>query len=319
MLEAADSGGFYCYHIAEHQATPLSMSPSPNLVLSAVAQRTKTIKLGSLCYILPLYDPIRLVMEICMLDQMSGGRLQIGVSRGVSPIELGFFGLDPNVTRDIFMEDMEIIQMGLTSKSVSFSGRHRTYRDVPIEMTTVQKPTPPFWYPTSSLETVPWVAENSFNTCFNGDLGHVRSQVNLFKENLKTDDDRANLKYGISRYVFIAETDGEAMALAELQYKKHLTNLNHLRNSRRVASDGVVPDTAGANVKTPMGIQEAVEGGWAAVGSPSTVIEQIATIQAATGVNYFIFNPLLADTSTEQGIASVQMFSQEVIPALASA
>lgn len=319
MLEHADRGGFYCYHVAEHHSTPLSMSPSPNIVLAAIAQRTTTIKIGTLCYILPLYDPIRLTMEICMLDQMSNGRLQIGVSRGVSPIELGFYGLDPKVTKDIFLEDMEIIRMGLTSNSVTFSGKYRNYQQVPIEMTTIQKPTPPFWYPTSSLETIPWVARNGFNTCFNGDLGHVKSQVNLFKESLKTDDERTNLKCGVSRYVFVGETDSEAMKLAEVQYKKHLNNLNYLRNSAKTATDGAVPDTAGANVKTPTEIREAIEGGWAAVGSPSSVIEQIAAIQAATGVNYLIFNPLLADTPIEQGIANVQMFAQEVIPALSAA
>lgn len=318
MLGHADRGGFYCYHVAEHHSTPLSMSPSPNIILAAIAQRTHSIKIGSLCYILPLYDPIRLTMEICMLDQMSNGRLQIGVSRGVSPIELGFYGLDPKVTRDMFVEDMEIIRMGLTSSSVTFSGKYRNYRQVPIEMSTIQKPMPPFWYPTSGLETVPWVAENKFNTCFNGDLGHVKNQVNLFRDHLDTDAERTNLKYGVSRYVFIGETDKQAMDLAEVQYKKHLNNLNHLRNSAKVASDGAVPDTAGANVKTPADLREAIDGGWAAVGCASTVIEQIAAIQAATGVNYLVFNPLLADTSIEQGIASVQMFAEDVIPALAS-
>src|SRR5579864_1195184 len=84
MLELADRSGFYALHLAEHHATELSTVPSPNLFLSAVAQRTHRLRLGALGYVLPAYDPIRLMEEICMLDQLSNGRVDIGVSRGSS-------------------------------------------------------------------------------------------------------------------------------------------------------------------------------------------------------------------------------------------
>jgi len=84
MLELADQAGFYCYHLAEHHATELSTVHSPNLFLSPVAQRTRRIRLGPLSYILPMYEPIRLLEEICMLDQLSGGRFELGLSRGSS-------------------------------------------------------------------------------------------------------------------------------------------------------------------------------------------------------------------------------------------
>src|ERR1051325_5191520 len=74
MLELADRLGFYAYHLAEHHATELSTVPSPNLFLSAVAQRTQHLRLGPLSYILPTYNPLRLLEEICMLDQLSNGR-----------------------------------------------------------------------------------------------------------------------------------------------------------------------------------------------------------------------------------------------------
>src|SRR5919204_750759 len=82
MLELADRSGFYCYHLAEHHATELSTVPSPNLFLSAVAQRTRRLRLGPLSYVLPRYEPLRLLEEVCMLDQLSGGRGGLGVSPG---------------------------------------------------------------------------------------------------------------------------------------------------------------------------------------------------------------------------------------------
>src|SRR5438067_12993293 len=99
LLQEADAAGFFCYHLAEHHATPLGMAPSPSVFLAAAAQRTRRIRLGSLAHLLPLYDPLRLIEEIGMLDHLSGGRLDVGISRGVSPYELGYFGVDPAGSR----------------------------------------------------------------------------------------------------------------------------------------------------------------------------------------------------------------------------
>src|SRR6185437_16981069 len=85
---AADEAGIYCLHIAEHHATPLNLVPVPGVYLGAVARATKRMRLGPLVYLLPLYSPLRLVEEICMLDHLSYGRLDVGVGRGVSPYEL---------------------------------------------------------------------------------------------------------------------------------------------------------------------------------------------------------------------------------------
>jgi alkanesulfonate monooxygenase SsuD/methylene tetrahydromethanopterin reductase-like flavin-dependent oxidoreductase (luciferase family) len=78
LVAQYDAAGFYSYHLAEHHATPLGMAPSPSVFLAAVAERTRRLRFGPLVYALPLYHPLRLIEEICMLDQMSGGRLDIG-------------------------------------------------------------------------------------------------------------------------------------------------------------------------------------------------------------------------------------------------
>ncbi len=94
LIEAYDRAGFYGYHLAEHHNTPLGYAPSPGVFLAAVAQRTKQLRFGPMVYLLPLYHPLRLIDEICMLDQMSGGRFMYGVGRGISPVEVGFYGVD---------------------------------------------------------------------------------------------------------------------------------------------------------------------------------------------------------------------------------
>src|SRR3954469_4324068 len=104
LAELYDRLGLYCYQVAEHHSTPLGMAPSPSVFLSALAQRTKRINFGPLVYTLPLYHPIRLIEEICMLDQMSGGRFQFGVGKGISPIEVRYYGLDPEKLGSMFIE-----------------------------------------------------------------------------------------------------------------------------------------------------------------------------------------------------------------------
>ena len=66
---AADAAGFYCYHVAEHHHSPLCLAPNQAVYLAAVAQRTKRIRLATLVYVLPLHNPIRLIEEICLIDQ----------------------------------------------------------------------------------------------------------------------------------------------------------------------------------------------------------------------------------------------------------
>src|SRR5262245_51298552 len=93
LTEAYDRAGMYAYHVAEHHATPLGLGPSPSVYLSAVAQRTKTLRFGPMVYLLPFYHPIRLIEEICMLDCLSKGRLQLGVGRGVVPRESASYNI----------------------------------------------------------------------------------------------------------------------------------------------------------------------------------------------------------------------------------
>src|SRR6202161_1066810 len=102
IVEAYDRAGFYAYHIAEHHSTPLGMAPSPNVFLAAVAQPTPRRRFGPLVFVLPLYHPVRLIAEICMLDQMSNGRLELSFGRGASPIEAEYFSVDAEERQGVY-------------------------------------------------------------------------------------------------------------------------------------------------------------------------------------------------------------------------
>jgi alkanesulfonate monooxygenase SsuD/methylene tetrahydromethanopterin reductase-like flavin-dependent oxidoreductase (luciferase family) len=94
LATAAERAGFHAFLVAEHHGTPLSIDGSPAALLSALFQRTRRLRAGALTFCLPWYHPYRFYSEVCMLDHLSYGRLELGVGRGVSPIESRIFGLE---------------------------------------------------------------------------------------------------------------------------------------------------------------------------------------------------------------------------------
>ena len=127
--EAADQAGIYCLQIAEHHATPLNMVPVPGVYLGALARATKRMRLGPLVYLLPLYSPLRLIEEICMLDHLSHGRLDVGVGRGVSPYELKYHKVEHDQSREIFYDAFDCVSAGLKTELAHLQGRPLCLRE----------------------------------------------------------------------------------------------------------------------------------------------------------------------------------------------
>ena len=163
LAEIYDRAGFYAYHLAEHHSTPLGHGPSPSVYLSALAQRTKRLRFGPLVYLLPFYHPIRLIEEVCMLDHLSKGRLELGIGRGISPIEAGFYGYNPAALSDMYHEAYSVLMKGLHNAELDFSGTYDNFSKVPMTLQPVQKPNPPLWYGVTNPDSTAWAAENGVN------------------------------------------------------------------------------------------------------------------------------------------------------------
>jgi alkanesulfonate monooxygenase SsuD/methylene tetrahydromethanopterin reductase-like flavin-dependent oxidoreductase (luciferase family) len=216
LVEAYDRAGIYGYHLAEHHSTPLGCAASPGLFLAAMAQRTKALRFGPLVYLLPFYHPLRLIEEICMLDQMSGGRFQLGVGRGVSPFETKAYGLDFAMTGDIYHEAYELILKGLASDVLTFEGKHFQFRDVPMILRPVQRPHPPLWYGTTIPENADWPAANDVNivTIALRPTGRViTDRYRAVRARLGKNSGVAPLM-GMARHIVVADTDAAALDIA---------------------------------------------------------------------------------------------------------
>ena len=316
MLGYADKAGYVIYHLAEHHGTPLGMAPSPNLFLAAAAQHTKQIRLGPLVYIVPLYNPMRLAEEVCMLDHLCGGRLELGVGRGSSRFELQMHGVDVAETRERYDEGMEVFLTAMADGEVSHEGTYWSFDHARLEIDPVQRPYPPLWYPTSNPDTIPWVAEQGYNTLWSFNTptrDEVHRRLSIYREHFaaaKTNPKRVNPQlaqptYGIVRKVYVAETDEEALRVAREALKRFRHNFSYLFELHG--------DHAHWNNLSDF--DDCLGRGVLFAGSPATVRDTLSDFLAGTGGNYFGACFAWGDLTTEQTLRSMALFTEQVIPA----
>ena len=312
LVEAYERIGMHCYHTAEHHATPLGMCPSPSLLHSAIAQRTKTILFGPLVYTLALYHPLRLAEEICMLDHMSGGRFQVGVGRGISPFELGYYGVEAKQSQAIYLEAYSVVIKALASNTLTHEGKHFNFRDVPIMMHPVQKPHPPLWYGVGNIESVAWCVQNRVNTVVNGPLARVREITDRYRaEWAAAGHAPAQMPLvGTTRHVVIADTDAEAMAIAKRAYALWWQSFMFLWKKH---------NSAPVFAAFPEDFDLVFNAGLAAVGSPATVRRLLESEIAQSGVNYLLCRFAFGDLTLAESQRSIDLFAAEVMPHFAHA
>ena len=311
LIEMYDKAGFHAYHLAEHHGTPLGYGSSPSVFMAAVAQRTKRIRLGVMVYVLPLYHPIRLIEEICFLDHMSGGRLEMGVGKGVNPVEVGFYDVDPAIAADKFYESLEIIKKGLASDTLSHAGKFYHFDKVPMVMKPVQKPHPPIWYGVLHTTTCVWAAKNDANILSLIGAPAVREITDAYRsEWQKLGKPAAKLPIlGLMRMIVVADTDAEARRVATRAYEPWAKNMVRLWGPKWKHG---VPFP----IDLPMSWDPWQDHGTAIAGSPATVRAYLEEQVATSGVNYVACDMSFGAMRHEEAKRSVELFTREVMPAL---
>jgi alkanesulfonate monooxygenase SsuD/methylene tetrahydromethanopterin reductase-like flavin-dependent oxidoreductase (luciferase family) len=307
LVEAYDELGFYAYHLAEHHGTPLGLAPSPGIFLAAVAQRTKRLRFGPLVYSLPLYHPIRLIEEICMLDHLSGGRLELGVGRGVSPIEVGFYGVDADAGPRQFPEALRLIKEGLTADELTFSGEFYDFDKVPMVMRPAQKPYPPLWYGVTAPDACHWAALESAHMVTLLPTDAARAVIDRYKSEW-ADLGRAEKDLplmGVMRLVVLADTQPEASRTAERAYASWLGHMRLLWDRHGMEFPLGLPPEIG-----PM-----TEVGAAFVGTAAGFRDFLAQSVEGIGANYMTCDIAFGDMTFDEAMRTTQLIGKDVIPA----
>jgi alkanesulfonate monooxygenase SsuD/methylene tetrahydromethanopterin reductase-like flavin-dependent oxidoreductase (luciferase family) len=307
LIEFYDRAGFRAYHMSEHHATPLNLTPSPSVFLAAAAQRTRRLRLGALVYVLPAHHPLRLAEEICMLDHLSSGRIEVGIGRGASPHELNYFGVDAASAQVMYVEAYHVIMQALTQDAVNFNGLHFRFADVPIELKPLQRPHPPLWYAVPVPEGAAWPARNRINIVCGGPLTRVREITDCYRAEWTlagySPDELPLL--GINRFVVAAETDHEATALGRRAWSVFYKSFMKLWKLH-----GTQPRYA----RIPDDFEAVVKNGGGIVGSPGTISEQVSRMANEAGANYFIGQFSFGDLTQEEVLHSAGIFAREVLP-----
>lgn len=313
LAAAADRAGMHGFFVAEHQGTPLSIDGSPALLLSALFQRTKRLRAGALTFCLPWYNPYRFYHEVCMLDQMSGGRLELGVGRGVSPIESQIFGLASiDESREKYRETLEVFFASCNANALTFKGKFYEYRDAELHVKPLQRPYPPLWFPSSNRDSIDFTARHGYHTAFLGRLADCKPLFDRYRElweKHRNDPGRHNAHVAApflakTQHLVIAERADEAKRLGEAAHRAWNAHIHHLTNKLGRPpvhnTEAYSPDSAHPLM----------------TGTPAQVSEKLAEMVQVTGINFLLCVFSFGDLAPQHAMRSLELFASEVRPAL---
>ena len=145
LMVQAEAMGFDYLLIQEHFFNPDGYAPSVPVFLTALIERTRRARIGSYIYILPLHHAAQLAQETAVLDQLSGGRLDVTVGAGHNPAEYLAWGYSPKTRPSRMEEGLNVLRLAWTQRPFSFKGRYYDLQNIHVAPEPLQKPHPPLW------------------------------------------------------------------------------------------------------------------------------------------------------------------------------
>jgi alkanesulfonate monooxygenase SsuD/methylene tetrahydromethanopterin reductase-like flavin-dependent oxidoreductase (luciferase family) len=313
MLEYADREGFFCYHLAGPHVTPLGLAPSPGLFLTAAAQRSHRIRLGPLLHLQPFYSPLRLVLEICMLDHLTRGRLELGVGQDILTMDVEKFHIKAEQTWDIFREMLDLLIAAFTNEMLHFEGKYYSFKGIRLWLHPFQQPYPPLWYASTNVNAVPWMAQQGINTIHGlKPTSAAGIYFDLYQRHWQAHRDEQNRlnghvnapKLGLARHVYVAHTDAQAEKECRAAFASWADNMHF---------SGAQPGSHEQHLTAKF--DEFLATGVIVAGSPETVGQRVRRQAEEAGVNYFCCIFAFGNLSHAQVMASMHLFVEEVMPA----
>jgi alkanesulfonate monooxygenase SsuD/methylene tetrahydromethanopterin reductase-like flavin-dependent oxidoreductase (luciferase family) len=322
----ADELGFDGVCVNEHHQNAYGIMPSPNLMASILARQTSHVRIAVVGNALPLYDPpTRVAEEFAMIDCISGGRLIAGMVVGGGP-EYYSFGINPAQARERFSEAHDLIIKAWTEPGpFEFIGKHYRIRYVNSWPRPVQQPHPEVWIPgAGSLETLEFVARHHY--AYMGipyfHISVFERMFNLMREACEKEGYEADpLQLGWLVPIFIADTDEEARR----RYEKHFWYfVKRLLPGISISPPGYTSIRSLESMMKGIGTfaeyledwDEVIEGQYAIVGSPETVLERLTENVERLGVGNLLGLFQLGTLPADDTRRNLELFATEVAPAL---
>jgi alkanesulfonate monooxygenase SsuD/methylene tetrahydromethanopterin reductase-like flavin-dependent oxidoreductase (luciferase family) len=242
MGEWAEELGFDSFWLGEHHFYWYGTCVSPPMIIAALGQRTKKIRLGPAISVLPFHHPLVVAEEYGLADNLCGGRLNFAIGSGFSPIEYKTFGMSMEEARERYWESFDIILKAWRQEEFSHKGKYYQIENGSLYMKPVQKPIPPIWIAASSDETLTRAGEMGFSTmgipfARSGTMLQVKEKNDLFMESYFRAGHKQNPDIIVALHVYLQRSEEDAVKSARPHYARVA---EYLRISRRPGAP--VPD-----------------------------------------------------------------------------
>ncbi|PKB82578.1 MAG: hypothetical protein BZY88_04045 [SAR202 cluster bacterium Io17-Chloro-G9] len=350
----ADQMGFDAVWFVEHHfLTTFSMSPCPEVILTAIAAQTKRIRLGFGVVILPYHHPVRVAERIAMLDHISNGRVEFGTGRS-APYEQTGMGIDPQHTREMWEESLTMIPKIWESDMFAWEGQFWNVPPREVLPKPYQKPHPPIWVAALQPATYALAAQKGIGVMSLGVNAPsvLEPHIQTYRDAIKEADPVGgfvNNKWLTSCFGYCGEDDREAKELCAKSLKTFFgPGRPYVQDQKDVYTHlleqwGGIPEHLVHNFSRYVDVKETSNGSvtqfdlsggsalaqriWEefdaeticdraiiAAGDPESCIKAVK-VHEATGVDQIQFLMATETVPHEQVMKSIEMFGKHVIPA----
>ena len=280
--QLGEAWGFESFWLPEHHFTPGSSIPDPLLLLASVASLTSTMRLGTTSYLLPLRQPLLVAEQVAVLDQLSGGRLTLGIGRGYTPQLFDTFGVERSRKRQLLKSCLDIMLRAWSGEVIGEGSAATSIAPLPA-----QKPHPPIWV--AAFGPLALKQAGSLGCPY---LSSPMESKRRLHDNLK-----------IHRQ---ACRDAELTIPTEVPFMRTMFCSDDRAEVSRVRER--LDAESARMVRATDDIREAVTSGdWAIVGEPSFVRDEVTRYQEELGMTHLIATRLriggLSSASLERSLA----------------
>ena len=290
QVDAAERLGLDVMWLAELHFEPRrSVLSAPLSIASAIAARTRRIKVGIAVQVLPLCHPLRLAEEAATVDQLSHGRLILGVGRSGVAQTYEAYGVSYAESRDRFREILDIVEQAWTKPSFSYNGRYHSFKDVAVVPKPYQKPTPPIRIAASTPDTFPAIGRRGapiFASVRHTAWDDLPKQIQTYHDAWNEAGHPGRGQVFVSAPTYIAETEERARA----EPKESIMHFYHEQaNLLEGAARLVDPETAARRMRRVDQLRSLrYEDGLrdhALVGTPAVIVEKLSRLQQEIGLS----------------------------------
>jgi alkanesulfonate monooxygenase SsuD/methylene tetrahydromethanopterin reductase-like flavin-dependent oxidoreductase (luciferase family) len=323
QMLAAEPLGYQSVWIAEHHFNDYGLCPSPPVLASFVAARTRRLRLGMGVSLLPLHHPVDLAEELAVLDVVSDGRLDVGIGRGGTLQDYQTFQSDRDDSRARVEEGVGLMQRAWSGEPFDFAGRFHSADRLHVRPRPVQRPHPPLYIAANSEDSVRSAARLGLPvlSSFFVPIEELQRRHRLYRE-LSRAEGRSEVEidalerqgWGM-RVVHVAPDRDEALRATEAPFMGYQRKMSVLRSE---ATGGTVPGSFDRRLLRLRSFREYLADGWALIGTADEVRDGLQKYLDATGYQQVLLLMALPGLETSLALRSMRLFAEQIAPAMAA-